>query len=119
MRRGTMPPAVNARVSYLADIGVRSVEELLLVLIRLPLVMGEEAFRGADEPNPTGLGRSDETRPPPDRILEDRRTELPRGESSEFRDILEPVRDGGRDPLRDPLGMADERRDWKAMVSSA
>jgi hypothetical protein len=69
----------------------------------LPFVKGEEILLGADDPNPTEVGRSaglDEVlrvdpvpvEPlPPDLMLDDRRTDVPCGEdSSEFRDRLEP-----------------------------
>ena len=96
--------------------GVLSVEELLLVLfllLLLPLPMGVEAFLGEDDPNPTGVLRLD-ARPPPDRMLEDRLTELPPlGESSELSEMLEPVLDGGREPLRLPAapGMPEGLRE--------
>jgi hypothetical protein len=52
-------------------------------------------------------------------MLEVRRTPAPLGESSELREMLEPVRDGGLEPLRDP-GWVDWRRLVKPiMVSSA
>ena len=88
--------------SYLPAKGVLSVDELLGVL---PLVYGDDIFLGDDDPKPTGVGGSLGRRigvpellarppgmpPAPDLMLEDRRTELPRGpDSSEFRERLEP-----------------------------
>jgi len=78
------------------------VDELLGVL---PLVYGDDIFLGDDDPNPTGVGGSAALLigvplllarpgmpPPPDLMLEDRRTELPRGpDSSELRERLDPV----------------------------
>ena len=75
-------------------------DELLGVL---PLVYGDDIFLGDDDPKPTGVGGSFGRligvpellvrlgMPPPDLMLEDRRTELPRGpDSSEFRERLDP-----------------------------
>jgi hypothetical protein len=90
--------------SYLPARGVLSVDDWLGVR---PFVYGEDIFRGVDDPNPTGVGGSTGRRigvpllltrpgmPPPDLMLDDLRTELPRGpDSSEFRERLEPA--GGR-----------------------
>ena len=98
--------------------GVLSVEELLLVLSLLPLASGVELFLGEELPKPTGV-LSEETRPPPDLMLEERRTEEPRGLSeSELRETLEPAREGPREP---PLRavMAEERREVKPIVWSS
>lgn len=97
----------------LPAIGVRS------VLPVLPLGKGVvEDFLGEDEPNPTGVRMEDDRPPAPDRILDERRTELPLGESSEFKEMFDPVRDGGLEPLRDP-GAADVRLLVKLICSSA
>ncbi len=74
--------------------GVLSMDELLLVLSLFPLDIGVDAFLGLDEPNPTGVWRSDDVLPPPDLMLEDRLTLPPLGESSELSDMLDPERDG-------------------------
>jgi len=82
-------------------IGVLSIDELLPVRPLVTGVKGVDAFLGAEEPNPTGVGPAAlaGVRPPPDRIDEDRRMPLPRGdESSELSDILDPAREGGLDP---------------------
>jgi hypothetical protein len=73
--------------------GVLSAEELLGVLSLDPLATGApEGRRGEEEPKPTGVGRVDcEMRPAPERILLLRLTEEPRGVSSEFRDMFDPV----------------------------
>ena len=57
--------------THLADMGVLSMEELLLVLSLLPLAIGVDAFLGVEEPNPTGVCRREESLPPPDLMLED------------------------------------------------
>ena len=55
--------------------GVLSADELDPVLILPPfMAMGVEAFLGLDDPKPTGV-RNEETRPPPDLMLEVLRTE--------------------------------------------
>ena len=71
---------------YLPDIGTLSADELLGVL---PFVNGDEILLGADDPNPTAVGRSaglDEVLRvdpfpvdpfPPDLMLDDRRTDVP------------------------------------------
>ena len=84
----------------------------MVLFLLLPLPMGVEAFLGLEDPNPTGVLRLD-ARPPPERMLEDRLTELPpRGESSEFKEMLEPVRDGGLDPFLLPApGIPEGRRE--------
>ena len=91
---------------YLPVIGVLSAtDELLRPLVTG--VKGVDAFLGADEPNPTGVGLTGVR--PPERIDDDLLMLLPRGdESSEFRERLDPVRDGGRDPPRLP-GWAEAR----------
>ncbi len=77
------------------------------VLLRPFKAIGVDAFLGDDEPKPTGVLR-EETRPP-ERMLEVRLTEeAPLGESSESREMFDPVRLGGREPLRPPT--AD---DWR------
>ena len=104
---------------YLADIGVLSVDELLLVLSLFPLAMGVDAFRGDELPKPTGVRSVDclPAAPAPLLIDEDLRTELPpRGESSELSEMFDPVREGGREPLRP--GSALARRDVKPTCSS-
>ena len=60
-----------SQLTHLADMGVLSMEELLLVLSLLPLAIGVDAFLGVEEPNPTGVCRSEESLPPPDLMLED------------------------------------------------
>ena len=83
---------------YLPDIGTRSADELLGVL---PLVKGDEILLGAEDPNPTDVGRSagldevlrvDPADPlPPDLMLDERRTDVPCGEVwSELSERLEP-----------------------------
>ena len=71
---------------------------MLPLLLSLP---GVEVFRGALDPNPTGVGRIPRA---PERILDERRTFDPRlpSLSSELRDMLEPWRLGGREPGWDP-----------------
>lgn len=92
--------------------GVLSAELLLPVRRRLlPLIRGVEALRGADEPKPTGVMRGAEALPPPDLMLDDLRTEAPLGLSSEFRLTLEPVREGGREPPREPGAALLRRKD--------
>lgn len=60
-----------------------------------------EAFLGELEPKPTGVRPARLlTRCCPFLMLELRRTEEPRGESSLLRLRLEPARDGGPEPLR-------------------
>ena len=60
--------------TYLADMGVLSTDELLLALfLLLPFAIGVDAFRGDDDPKPTGVCRSEDSRPPPERMLEDLR----------------------------------------------
>ena len=75
-------------------------------------------MRGVEDPKPTGVclygGRPTE---PPDLMLEVLRTP-PLGESSEFRERLDPVLDGGREPLREP-GWVDCLLVKPIMVSSA
>ena len=54
--------------------GVLSTDELLLALfLLLPFAIGVDAFRGDDDPKPTGVCRSEDSRPPPERMLEDLR----------------------------------------------
>ena len=60
-----------SQLTHLADMGVLSMEELLLVLSLLPLAIGVDAFLGVEDPNPTGVCRRDESLPPPDLMLED------------------------------------------------
>ena len=79
-------------------------------VLPLPLVAaGAVVFLGVEDPKPTGVclygGRPAEA---PDLMLEVLRTP-PLGESSESKDKLDPVLDGGRDPFLDP-GAADWRR---------
>ena len=97
--------------------GVLSVDALLP---DLPLGNGvADDFRGDEDPNPTGVWMDLLPKvPPPDLMLEDLRTELPRGESSELSEMLDPVRDGGRDPFREP-GAAEALRLVKLICSSA
>jgi len=94
-------------VRDLPAIGVLSVEELEGVR-PLPLT-GVDVFLGVEEPKPTGVclygGLPAEA---PDLMLEVLRTP-PRGESSESKDRLDPVLDGGLEPFLDP-GWADWRR---------
>lgn len=71
----------------LADMGVLSMDELLLVLSLLPFAIGVDAFLGVEEPNPTGVCLKEESLPPPDLMLEDLLTLLPpRGSESESRE---------------------------------
>jgi len=95
-------PLVGVRVLPL--IGVLSWEELDGVRPFLPLVAGDEVLRGDEDPNPTGVGLYGglPTLPAPDLMLEVRRTPLPRGPSSESKERLDPVLDGGLDPFLDP-----------------
>lgn len=95
--------------SYLADIGVLSIDELEAVLI-LPLATELDGFLGDDDPNPTGVLRVEALPPTPDLMLEDLLTEDPLGESSESNEILDPVLDGGLEPFL-PMA-ADWRLDW-------
>ena len=98
-------------MTHLADMGVLSVELLLPVLSLLPLANGVEDFLGAEEPKPTGVILGAEPRPPL-RMLEDRLTEEPpRGLSSELRETLEPVLDGGLEPFLEPGAALDRRKD--------
>ena len=60
-----------SQLTHLADMGVLSMEELLLVLSLLPLAIGVDAFLGVEEPKPTGVCRREESLPPPDLMLED------------------------------------------------
>ena len=70
--------------------------------------MGVDAFLGVDEPKPTGVGRTGAR--PPDLIDDDLRMPPPRGEeSSELREMFEPVREGGLDPPLLP-GWPEARR---------
>ena len=69
----------------------------------LSCMIGVDAFLGVDEPKPTGVGLT--CWRPPDLMEDDLRIPdpPPRGElSSELREMLEPVREGGREPPRDP-----------------
>ena len=101
---------------HLPAIGVLSAEELEGVLPLLPLVTGVEVFLGVEEPKPTGVCLYG-GRPilPPDRMLEVRRTP-PLEFSSESIDKLDPARDGGLEPFRDP-GIPDWRRVNPVIVS--
>lgn len=102
-------------VLVLPAIGVRSVDELEGVRLA-PLPNGVDVFLGVDEPNPTGVWRYG-GRPelPPDLMLEVRRTP-PLYSGSESRDKLDPVREGGREPFREP-GIPDWRRVKPVKVS--
>ena len=63
--------------TYLADMGVLSMDELLLALfLLLPFAIGVDAFRGDDDPKPTGVCLSEDSRPPPERMLEDLRERM-------------------------------------------
>jgi hypothetical protein len=84
-------------MSYLDARGVLSVEELESVLFRSPGVL---VLRGTPDPKPIGVGRSPLL---PERMLEVRRTPLPRRPSSlSLRETLEPWWLGAREPGREP-----------------
>ena len=98
-----MIPKILLKVyTYLPLIGFLSMDELLPVR-PVPLVTGVEILRGEDDPKPTGvcclLMRDARA---PVRIEEVLRTFEPLGESSEFRDRLDPVREAGLEPPRLP-----------------
>ena len=92
--------------AYLAVIGVLSMDEFDAVLIPfVPLegvscMIGVDAFLGVDEPKPTGVGRV--CCRPPDLMDEDLRMPEPPGLSSELSEMLDPVREGGREPPLEP-----------------
>lgn len=97
---------VPVGVRVLPLIGFLSIEALLPDL-GAPLVTGVEILRGDEEPNPTGVcWLKREVLPCCPRMEEDLLTFEPRGESSEFKERLDPARELGLDPPRLP-GMPD------------
>jgi len=106
-----IPPPVGVRVLKLVGIGMLELDEVLdLPLIGFlsteallpdlgaPLVTGVEILLGDEDPNPTGVCwlNTDVLAPP--LIDEDLRTFEPLGESSEFKERLEPALELGLDP---------------------
>ena len=72
-------------ISYLAESGVLSVDELLSVLFLSP---GVEVLRGTPDPKPIGVGLNPLA---PDLMLDVRLTPEPRlPSSSELRDMFDP-----------------------------
>lgn len=91
-----IPPPVGVRVLPL--IGFLSIEALLPDL-GAPLVTGVEILLGDEDPNPTGVcWLNNDVLPPCPLIDEDLRTFEPLGESSEFKERLEPALELGLDP---------------------
>ena len=88
--------------TYLPLIGFLSIDALLPDLGAAPLVTGVEILLGDEDPNPTGVcWLSIEVLCvccAPLLIEEDLRTFEPRGESSEFKERLDPALELGLDP---------------------
>ncbi len=84
----------------------------------VPLPNGVEVFLGVDEPKPTGVRSvDDDALPAPDRMLDERRTDASRGESSESSDRFEPAREVGREPELLPARL-EARFDWRRVVNA-